>query len=112
MSEGRLARLAPWSGLVGGALAWALQYQFLVDLLHFGCPPAQRSIGIASGAAAAALAAASGLASWRAERTMRGGEAAQTRRFVAFLSVLAAAFALAAIALQTAATLILPPCVS
>lgn len=106
MAEHRLARLAPWSGLVLGALAWASQYQFLADLLHFGCPPAMQRIGLASGACAAAVAIAGGLASWHVHRRRPD----PTRRFVARLGVLAAAFALAAIVLQTAATRVLPPC--
>lgn len=111
MAEGRLARAAPWAGLIGGALAWALQYQLLVDLLHFGCPPTAHRIGLASGAFAAALAIAAG---WLSRRAARAPHDASTpaRRFVAGLGVMAAAFSLAAIALQTAATLILPPCAS
>lgn len=108
MAEVRLARLAPWSGLAGGALAWALQYQFLADLLHFGCPPAMQGIGLASGVCAAAVTIAGGWISWRAGRITPD----PTRRFVALLGTLAAAFALGAIALQTVATLVLPPCAS
>lgn len=111
MAERAISRLAPWSGLAGGALAWGVQYQFLVDLLHFSCPPALRAIALASGALAACLAAAAGFGSWQSLRARPAG-GADVRRFIARLGLLAAVFALIAIALQTAAALILPPCVA
>lgn len=109
MAERRLARLAPWSGLAGGALAWALQYQLVVDLLHYGCPPAMHRIGVVSGIGAALLVVAAGLVSWRCART-NPDDSGEGHRFIAWLGVLAAGFALLAIALQTTATQILPPC--
>lgn len=112
MADGIAYRLAPWSGVAGGALAWALQYQFLADLLHFGCPRTEHVIGLVSGIAAATLAVAAGLVSRQAWHAKGAGDATETRRFIAHLGMLAAAFAFAAIVLQTAATLILPPCVA
>ena len=111
MAEGRLSRLAPWGGLIAGVLAWSVQQQFLADVLHYGCPPAQRWIGIVSGCIAAAVVIAGGLVSlcasaWRA----RGDLGART--FIARISVVAAAFFLIAVVMTTAATLLVRPCSS
>ena len=106
----RTARRFSWSGLVGGAAAWALQYQLVVDLLHFGCPPAMHRIGLASGIGASALALLTGAVSWRAARALPRESGADAHRLIAWMSVLAAAVSIVAIALQTAATWIVPAC--
>jgi len=110
MADERLARLAPWSGLVAGAIAASAQQQILADLLHYACAPDMRRIGLAIGVAAALLAIGGGLVSLRARRDGPELRDLGARRFVAELGVLAAVLFLFAIALQTAAAWLVPPC--
>jgi hypothetical protein len=109
MASARIERLMPWGGLVAGALALALQQQILADLLHYVCTD-ERALGLAIGAGAALLTIAGGAASYRAMRASSATLDIGARRFVAKLSLIAAAFFLFAIALQTAAAVLAPPC--
>jgi hypothetical protein len=111
MGSVRLERLMPWSGLVAGAIALGLQQQVLADLLHYACTD-ERRVGLAIGAGAALLTIAGGALSYRALRASGATLDIGARRFVAKLSLIAAAFFLFAIALQTAAAVLAPPCAS
>jgi hypothetical protein len=98
------ARFAPWAGFVAGPLCWALHQQGLSDILHFNCHLGSPVKGMVSFVVLAAVLIASGIVSWR----RRG--AVQLTQFIAGMSALSAGLFLFAIALQTAATLILLGC--
>jgi hypothetical protein len=110
MRSDRLSRLAPWSGLLAGALAWSVQHQVLSDLLHFSCSYVRPATGLAIGAAAALIATAGGWVSWREAHRCAYQQDLGARRFIAHVGVLAAVFFLLAVMLQTAAAWIVPAC--
>lgn len=97
-------RFAPWAGLVAAPVCLALHQQGLTSLLHYDCHLGSPGKGALSFVILAVVLVASGTMSWRA----RSGS--ELRRFLAVGSVLAASLVLFAIAMQTAATFILPGC--
>lgn len=104
MTAAARKRWMPWAGLIAAPIAVALHQQGFTSLLHFNCQLGTGGKGFLSFTVLALVLFASGSVSWRA----RSGE--ELQRCIATTSVLAAALALFAIALQTAATLILPGC--
>jgi uncharacterized membrane protein len=94
--------------MAGAGLAWALSHQVGSTSAFDDCSTGNPLFVGLLGLAALALAALSGLGSWRIWR--RGGEESEVRRFLGLVGVLFAALLCLAIALQTAASFILPGC--
>jgi hypothetical protein len=99
-------RFAPWAGLVGGALAWSLHHQVSSDALHFGCGAGLGPLAVAGGVLALLVALAGGWMSWRASTA----DAPAGHRFVGRVMALCAAIFALVIAMQTIASLLVPPC--
>jgi hypothetical protein len=107
----RLDHLRPWSGLIAAGSGWYLHQQLVSEALHFDCRVTADGVGIAIGVAALLLVAVGALLSWRARPpgTATAGPAVM-RRFIADLSLLAAALAVLGIGFQILAGFLLPGC--
>jgi len=108
MMGGWWQRFAPWAGLVGGALAWSLHHQGSSDALHFGCDTHVGALAAAGGVLALIVAVAGGWISWRAGIT----DAPAGHRFVGRMTALVAGIFALTIAMQIAASLLVPTCAS
>ena len=102
------SRLAPWAGMVAAALAALVQHQGIGDALHFDCAFGARGANLVAGLAAMLLVLLGGAWSWRACRGP--SDSAEPRRFVAGLSVMAAALAALLVAWATLAGFLVPAC--
>jgi len=101
-----LRELMPWAGLVAGMLAAGGQHQLVSNALHFDCGFADH--GLSTGVLALLLIALGAWMSWRALRAHQ--EPGSARRFVAQMSLMAAAFFALMVLWQTMGTLVLPRC--
>ena len=101
-----LSELRPWAGLVAGMLAAGGQHQLVSDALHFDCRLGDGNLFV--GLAALALIALGAWISWRALRAHPASGSA--RRFVAQMSLMAAALFALLVLWQTMAGFILPSC--
>jgi hypothetical protein len=101
------SRAAPWAGLIAGALGWTLHQQVLADMLHFDCHLGSAAAGLLALLSVGALILAG---AWVSLASRSASAATPARRFVASLSVMAAAIFFFAVLLQTLATVILPGC--
>ena len=107
----RLSGIAPWSGLIGAGLGFALHHQVLSDALHFDCNATAGGTGVVMGLVALAVVSAGGLVSWRALPAADTTSPATTlRRFIVHMSVMAALLAALGIVLLMLAGAILPGC--
>jgi hypothetical protein len=101
------ARLAPWAGLIAGALGWSLHQQVLADMLHFDCHLGSPTAGVIALLLVGALMTAG---AWWSLLSRKAIGVTPARQFVGTLSVMAAAIFFFAVLLQTLATTILPGC--
>jgi hypothetical protein len=105
------SRFAPWLGLFTALGGEAMHQQVLSDMLRFDCRLGEPLNGML---AAVAVLVAMGLGAWVSWESVRGKEVTDahdaTRRFIARLSVLAAALLAIAVIWQTLATVVVPPC--
>ena len=102
---------APWAGLAAAAAAVALNHQILADTVYFDCSRGNPLTVSATSVIALLLTIGGGLLSWRARgRGEDQGPEPRSRRFLALLSVMAAALAVFAIVLQLMAGMIVPTC--
>lgn len=97
--------LAPWCGLIAGALIWSLHQQWASDALHFHCGPRHNLLAGVVGLVAALMVAIGGLVSWRSSL-----ETTALRRFVGQMGTLAATLFVLAILMQTMAAFTVPAC--
>jgi len=107
----RLSGIAPWSGLIGAGMGFALHHQVLSDALHFDCNDTAGGAGIVTGLVALIVVFGGGLVSWRALPAADATSPAATLpRFIGHMSVMAALLATLGIALLMLAGAILPGC--
>ena len=101
------SELAPWAGLAAGMLAAGGQHQLVTDSVRFDC--AFGRFGLLVAVAAWLLIAVGAFVSWRALRA-RPHEPGSARRFVAQMSLMAAAFFALMVGWQAMASMMLPGC--
>lgn len=107
--------LAPWSGLAAGTLGWALTHQIGSDSIQDDCSVGHPLFVLGVAIAGAIILAAG---AWLSYRLWHGSDAADdqpfagSRRFIAGVSLMAAAIFLMAIVLQTLAAFIIPACLA
>ena len=107
--------LAPWAGLIGGACGWALTHQIGSDSIQDDCSVGHPLFVLGVGIAGAIILAAG---AWLSYGLWRGSDAADdqpvagSRRFIAGVSLMAAAIFLMAIVLQSLAAFIIPACLA
>jgi len=107
----RLSGIAPWSGLIAAGAGWALHQQVVTEALHFNCNATADGTGIVLGVVALAVIVAGAIVSWRALPAADAPSPAATlRRFVVYLSLMAAALAALGVGLFILAGAILPGC--
>jgi uncharacterized membrane protein YfcA len=102
----KLSELKPWAGLLAGMLGAGGQHQLVSDSMHFDCRYGDSDIAI--GIAALVLIVIGALLSWSAVR--RHPDPESPRRFVAHMSLMAAALFALMVLWQTMAGVILPAC--
>src|SRR5947208_509802 len=105
------SRWAPWAGLAAAALAVGGNHQLMADSIYFNCSSGNPLSVSASCLVALVIAGMGGALSWagREDGETEGPEPGN-RRFLALLSVMAAALAGFAIVLQLLVGLIEPTC--
>jgi glucose uptake protein GlcU len=106
MKMPNFAEFKPWAGLVAGMGGAGLQHQLVSDSMHFDCRYGHYDLLVGLGALLLIVIGA--LVSWSAARTHR--EAESTRRFVAHMSLMAAALFALMVLWGIMAGTILPPC--
>ena len=106
MSRPNVAELKPWAGLLAGMAAAGGQHQLVSDAMHFDCRYGRYDLLV--GIAALVLIAIGALLSWSATRVHR--EPGSARRFVAHMSLMAAALFTVMVLWQIMAGVILPAC--
>jgi hypothetical protein len=106
-----VSHLLLWAGLWVAPLVWAVNMQLGLMLPHADCVSQLRTSAVAS-FAAAAIAALSGLASWRSARPPSPDAAApdDTLAFAGTLSSLAALIFTFALVMQGIASMVLTGC--
>ena len=103
----RWQEFAPWAGLVAGMLAAGGQHQLVSDATRFDC--SFHRYGLLVAIAAWLLIAAGAAVSWRSLR-LHPPEPGSARRFVAQMSLMAAAFFALMVGWQAMASVMLPGC--
>ena len=106
MGRPNFAELKPWAGLIAGMGAAGMQHQLVADALHFDCRYGGTDAVV--GIAALAMIALGAWISWRALR--REPEPQASRRFVARMSLMAAALFAVFVGWMTLAGWMLPAC--
>jgi hypothetical protein len=106
MSRLNLSELKPWAGLLAGMLGAGLQHQLVSDAMHFDCRHGGNDL--VAGIGALVLIAIGALLSWSALRSHPDPES--PRRFVAVMSLMAAALFALMVCWQTLAGWIRPAC--
>ena len=104
-------KLLPWSGAIGAALGSLLHQQGLGNSLRFDCTIDAPTAGIVVALAALSVIGVGAVLSaqvFRASINERNEDS--TRRFIASLSLMAAALAAGLVVFMTMAALIVPPC--
>lgn len=101
------AKLAPFAGVIGGLVGWAVSDQLGSSLVIDDCRRGTPLVMVAIGLGGLAVAAFGGLV---AHRIWRRGAASEGRRFVALIGMGVAAALALAILYQTVGTLIIPRC--
>ena len=107
MGRPNINELKPWAGLIAGFGAAGLQHQLVTDVLRFECSYGRAALPL--GLAALIVIAIGASISWGARRAEVDPEA--SRKFVANLSLLAAAISVLFVGWMTLAGSILPACV-
>ena len=106
MKMPNLAELKPWAGLIAGMGAAGLQHQLVSDSMHFDCRYGHYDLLVGLGALA--LIGIGAMVSWSAARAHRDVES--PRRFVAHMSLMAAALFAVMVLWGIMAGAILPAC--
>jgi hypothetical protein len=106
MNRPVLSELKPWCGLLAGMIGAGLQHQLVSDAMHFDCRYGRSDVAI--GVGALVLIAIGAWLSWSALRTHPDQES--PRRFVATMSLMAAALFALMVCWQIMAGVILPAC--
>jgi len=106
MAGWNVAELKPWAGLLAGMGASGLQHQLVSDGLRFDCRFGNADLLV--GLAALAVIALGAWLSWSALRAEPDPQA--SRRFVARMSLMAAALFALFVAWMTLAGWMLPAC--
>jgi glucose uptake protein GlcU len=106
MKMPNFAELKPWAGLIAGMGAAGLQHQLVADSMHFDCRYGRFDLVVGAGALLLILIGA--LVSWSAARAHRDVDS--TRRFVAHMSLMAAALFAVMVLWGIMAGAILPGC--
>jgi hypothetical protein len=101
------SRWTPWIGLVAPPVAWAIHHQVGSDLVFYDCRLGDTGLIAALGLAMGLIAAVSGWISWSSRPD---GQSMEVRTFAAYLGAMSGAIFFLALAFQTLATLLLPPC--
>ena len=90
------SKLAPWAALIAGMVAYGVHHQLLSDMLRFDCRLGGSNAGLAVGIPGALLIAVGTWISWA---STRGGDRErahdQTRRFIAHVAIMLAAYSAA-----------------
>lgn len=102
------ARLAPWAGLAGGAVAWIVHQQLLSDVLRFNCHAVSPVRAVTALAIALALCTGTAAISWYGIRVKH--RTGPGHAFVGWLSIFSAGIFALAIAMQAMASLTVPGC--
>ena len=106
MKMPNFAELKPWAGLIAGMGGAGLQHQLVSDSLHFDCRYGRYDLLV--GLLALLLIVVGAAFSWSAVRAHPGPES--TRRFVAHMSLMAAALFALMVLWGIMAGAILPAC--
>lgn len=106
MKMPNVAEVKPWAGLIAGMGGAGLQHQLVSDSLHFDCRYGGH--GLLVGLAALLLIVVGAAVSWSAVRAHPEPES--PRRFVAHMSLMAAALFALMVLWGLMAGAILPPC--
>ena len=102
-----LEHLAPWLGLLGAAVGWAVAHQLGSNMAFDDCRVGNGGFVLIVGLIGLLVAAAGGYFSWD---VWRKEEETQGRRFMGLLGLLLALLTGFAILLQSISGLILPSC--
>jgi hypothetical protein len=106
MKKPNIAEFKPWAGLIAGLGAAGLQHQIVSDAMHFDCRYGDGNLLV--GVAALLVIVVGAAISWSAARAHPEPES--TRRFVAHMSLMAAAFFALMVLWGIMAGIILPAC--
>lgn len=106
MKMPNFAGLKPWAGLIAGMAGAGLQHQLVADSMHFDCRYGRYDLLVGLGALV--LIGIGALVSWSAARAHREPES--TPRFVAQMSLMAAALFTVMVLWGIMAGAILPAC--
>ena len=106
MKTPNFSELKPWAGLIAGMGAAGLQHQIVSDSMHFDCRFGDE--GLLVGLAALLVIVIGAAISWSAARAHP--ESDSTRRFVAHMSLMAAALFALMVLWGMMAGFILPGC--
>ncbi|HET9161366.1 MAG TPA: hypothetical protein VFN88_12215 [Caulobacteraceae bacterium] len=101
------SRLTPWIGLVVPPVAWAVHHQAGSNLVFYDCRLGDSGVITALGVVMGLIALAAGWISWVSRRD---GATTEVRTFAAYIGALSGGIFFLALAFQTLATLLLPPC--
>ena len=102
---------APWAGIAFGALGWGLHQQVLGDILYWSCRGVTPVVDIIFTVLTTLLILGGGWWSWLARQAEGAvSEEQSARKFLAEISLAAAALFLLATFAQTLAGFIIPEC--
>lgn len=113
MSDGHAWRsFSPWAGLFLGAGGWFAHHQIASSIIDWDCTLGGPMLTVGLGAVFGVAAAAGGLVSWRAHRSLRAAPRGppHTRSVGGAIGAGAAAVFLLAIFFQALAGVIVPAC--
>jgi hypothetical protein len=111
MSERALRlRLRPFGALASGAAGWFGHHQLLADAQRFDCGFGGPWVATLAGIVALAVIAAGCAWTWPARRVPQVGASTEAERFLAELSLTAAAIFALTVVVQVIASWIVPEC--
>jgi hypothetical protein len=105
----RWARVRPWAALLLPPVAWYVFELGLGSVLKVDCAPVGAGLGLAWGAASLLLCALAAAIAWPCAQP--AGDQTPPRAWLSRVALLLAGIFALAIAFQTLAVLIVPPCV-
>lgn len=106
----RGARVRPWAALLLPPVAWYVFELGLGSVLKVDCAPVGAGLGLAWGAASLLLCALAAAIAWPCAQP--AGDQTPPRAWLSRVALLLAGIFALAIAFQTLAVLIVPPCVN